>query len=104
MTNPQNNTPDELESKNKDELDELLNHFVFKEGKGPNGSGGEIRYWNNGKDIPAKHQIQELIAKARIESYQKGYIDGGIGVMNGELPHKRQFVSKAELALQTKKG
>jgi hypothetical protein len=61
----------------------------------------------NGHDTPNnewERQIQELIAKARIESYQKGYIDGGIGVMNGELPHKRQFVSKAELALQTKKG
>jgi len=32
------------------------------------------------------------------EAYRRGYIDGGIGVMNGELPFKRQFMSKKEIA------
>ena len=32
------------------------------------------------------------------EGYKKGYIDGGIGVMNGELPFKRQFMSKKEIS------
>lgn len=37
-----------------DELDDLLDHLVFKEGLGPNGSGGDIRYWKDSKDISAE--------------------------------------------------
>lgn len=32
------------------------------------------------------------------EAYKRGYIDGAIGFINGEVPFKRQFVSKEELA------
>jgi hypothetical protein len=99
------NTP--LESKNEDEIDEILG-MLRKEAHKDGFHAQSLLAYPNQSDrymLPAKRQIQELIAKARIESYQKGYIDGGIGVMNGELPYKRQFVSKAELeALQTKEG
>src|SRR5690242_20606162 len=43
------------------DIDDLLDHLVFKEGTGPNGSGGEIRYWKGGKDVPAKQAITALV-------------------------------------------
>jgi histidine triad (HIT) family protein len=46
---------------------------------------------------PEKALISSLDERIK-EAYRRGYIDGGIGVMRGELPFKRQFLSKQEIA------
>jgi hypothetical protein len=44
-----------------DELDDLINHLVIRQGNGPNGSGGEMRYWKNDVDISAKSALNAYI-------------------------------------------
>lgn len=63
------------------ELEELLDHLVFQQGIGPNGSGGEIRYWKNGEDITAKAAIERLIATSNQQAVQKALIDFGTSVV-----------------------
>jgi hypothetical protein len=90
-----------------DKIKDLVNHLVIREGLGPNGSGGEVRYWKNGKDISAQKAIKQL------------FIDTFMGVLDGiedELKlftagHDRpmrdealEMVAKARAALNTSKG
>lgn len=52
-------------------VEDLINHFVFKEGTGPNGSGGEVRYWKGDQDIPAAQAIQDYVTQQCIEARHK---------------------------------
>lgn len=42
-------------------IEDLINHLVWQEGTGPNGSAGVVRYWKDGIDISAQEAILKEI-------------------------------------------
>lgn len=55
----------------RDDLDRILDHTVYKQGPGPNGSGGEWEVWDKGKTTTLKTELnrwREAYAdKARVD-------------------------------------
>lgn len=53
------------------ELEEILAHTVYKEGDGPNGSGGEWEYWNKGEVKP----LREVLLLWRDKAVKEALLD-----------------------------
>lgn len=52
---------DDIRQQADDEINDLIDHLVFREGSGPNGSGGAVEYWKDGERITGLEAIRRLV-------------------------------------------